>query len=78
MVSSWAVVVWKRSEIVSRAVGVPAALRRMSLQSLSRRLRVRGTDDEFSVSEPVGQLLTSIAIDKVELLELLKLVSEAL
>ena len=53
MVSSSAVVVWKRSEIISRTVG----------------------DDERSVSEPVGQLLMSIALGKVELLEL---ISEAL
>jgi hypothetical protein len=57
MVSSSAVVVWKRSEIVLRAV-----------PSLSRRLRVRGGDNEPSVGKPVGQLLMSIALGKVELL----------
>ena len=75
MVSSSAVVVWKRSEIVSRAVSVPATLHRVKAQSLSRHLRVRGATGESSVSEPVGQLLMSIALGKVELLEL---VSEAL
>jgi hypothetical protein len=43
--------------------------------SSSRRLRVRGGDDELSVGEPVGQLLMSIALGKIELLEL---ISEAL
>jgi hypothetical protein len=55
MVSSSAVVVWKRSEIVLRMVGV----------------RVRGGDDESLVGEPVGQLLMGIALGKVELLELI-------
>jgi hypothetical protein len=54
MVSSLAAVVWKRSEIVSRAVGVLAVFRRVGPRSLSRRLRVRGGDDESSVGEPVG------------------------
>jgi hypothetical protein len=75
MVSSSAVVVWKRSEIVSRVVGVSAVFRRVRPQSLSRRLRVPGGDDKSSVGEPVGQLLMGIAPDKVELLEL---ISEAL
>ena len=44
-------------------------------QSLSRRLRVPGGDDESSVGEPVGQLLMGIALGKVELLEV---ISEAL
>jgi hypothetical protein len=64
MVSSSAVVVWKRSEIVSRAVGIPAAFCRVRLQSLSRRLKVRG-DDESPVGKSEGQLLMSIPFGKV-------------
>ena len=75
MALSSAVVMWKRSETISRAVGVPVALCRVRPQSLSRRLRVRGGNDESSVGEPVGQLLRGIALSKIELLEL---ISEAL
>jgi hypothetical protein len=70
MASSSAVVMWKRSETISRAVGVPVALCRMMPQSLSRRLRTwGGGNDESAVSELVGQLLMSVALCKVELLE---------
>jgi hypothetical protein len=56
MVSSSAVVVWKKSEIVSRVVDVPPAFRHVKPQSLSRCLRVwgGGGDNESLVSEPVG------------------------
>jgi hypothetical protein len=71
MASSSAVVMWKRSETISRAVGVPVALCRMRPRSLSRRLRTRGGggNDESAVSGLVGQLLMSVALCKVELLE---------
>jgi hypothetical protein len=69
MASSWVVVMWKRSETISRAVGVPVALCRVRPQSLSRRLRIRGGDDESAVSELVGQLLMSVTLCKADLLE---------
>jgi hypothetical protein len=76
MASSSAVVMWKISETISRAVGVPVALCRVRPQSLSRRLRTpRGRNDESAVSELVGQLLMSVTLCKAELLEF---ISEAL
>ena len=75
MASSSAVVMWKRSETISRAVGVPVALCRVRPQSLSRRLRTRRGDDESAVSELVGQLLMSVTLCKAELPEF---ISEAL
>ena len=78
MALSSAVVMWKRSETISRAVGVPVALCRVRPQSLSRRLRTRlggGGNDESAVSELVGQLLMSVTLCKAELLEF---ISEAL
>jgi hypothetical protein len=65
---------WKRSEIVSRAVGIPAALHREA-PVFKPSLKGSGGDDESPVGEPVDQLLISIALGKVELLEL---ISEAL
>jgi hypothetical protein len=70
MVSSSAVLVWKRSEIVSRAVGVLAGLRRVRPHLEPPPKGSRG-DDEPSVGEPVGQILMSIALSKVELLGLI-------
>jgi hypothetical protein len=75
MALSSAVVMWKRSETISRAVGVPVALCRVRPQSLSRRLRTPRGDDESAVSELVGQLLMSVTLCKAELLEF---ISEAL
>ena len=81
MALSSAVVMWKRSETISRAVGVPVALCRVRPQSLSRRLRTRlpglggGGNDESAVSELVGQLLMSVTLCKAELFEF---ISEAL
>jgi hypothetical protein len=75
IVSSSAVVVWKRSEIVSRAMDVPATLRRGEAPVFKPPLKGSGGDDESPVGEPVGQLLISIALCKIELLEF---ISEAL
>ena len=75
MVSSSAVVVWKRSEIVSRAAGVSGSLSWCEAPVFEPPLKRSGGDDESSVGEPVGQLLMGIALGKVELLEL---ISEAL
>jgi hypothetical protein len=78
MTLSSAVVIWKRSETISRAVGVPVALCCMRPPVFERPLKDSGEEegnDESAVSELVGQLLMSVALCKAELLEF---ISEAL
>jgi hypothetical protein len=53
-----------------RVVGVSAAPRRVRPQSFESPLKGSGGGDESSVGESVGQLLMSIILGKVELLEL--------
>ena len=70
MVSPPPVVVLKRSEIISRVGGrFRKPLRWVRPRSLSYSLRVRGGDDEPSAGKPLGQLLVSIALGNVDLLE---------
>jgi hypothetical protein len=67
---SLSVVLWNSEEMELRAVGVKVVSRRLRPHSFNRSLQCSGVDDDpMLVGESVSQLLVTITVSEVSVLE---------